>query len=166
MNGKNIIIHSTLEEGYDFFITDQWNKRYHFKIATFKVPSGYLSEAIEVIDDHEDYEPRIFHVLSDFYADTESQESQLKDKIRTGINRRYLDYRDNAFSISDELEVAGRILSEVKLTNSGKSGFDCFFVIDGRKITIETFVEMLHEYVGWNFRFKIYDTTEDIDQSF
>jgi hypothetical protein len=28
------IIHSTLEEGYDFFITDNRGKKYHFKIST------------------------------------------------------------------------------------------------------------------------------------
>jgi hypothetical protein len=42
--------HSTLDEGYDFFITDQWNKRHHYKIHTFSLGTRHLSEAIEVVE--------------------------------------------------------------------------------------------------------------------
>jgi hypothetical protein len=28
-------IHSTLDEGYDFDITDRYKRKYHFKIASF-----------------------------------------------------------------------------------------------------------------------------------
>ena len=79
---KDTIIHGTLEEGYDFYITDNWNKKYHFKISTFSVPSGLLSEAIEVIDAKPENEPRIFHILSDFGADVEKSEMLLKAKIK------------------------------------------------------------------------------------
>lgn len=160
MNDNDTIIHSTLEEGYDFFITDTWNKRYHFKIATFEVPSGLLSEAIEVIDNYVDNEPRIFQVLSDFDSDIEKAELFLKEKIKKGINKRYLDYKDGNYSIGDELEVAGRILWDDSLKNSG---FDNFFQIDNEKITIEKFIDMLKGFEGWNFKFQILDPSDDID---
>ena len=154
------IIHSTLEEGYDFFITDKWNKKYHFKIATFEVPSGLLSEAFEVIDNNVNNEPRIFNVLSDFDSDIEKAELLLKEKIKKGINKRYLDYKDGNYSIGQDLEVAGRILWDDKLINSG---FDYFFQIDNKKITIEKFIDMLKGVEGWNFKFQILDPSDDID---
>ena len=153
-------IHSTLEQGYDFFITDKWSKKYHFKIASFEVPSGLFSEALEVIDDNVNSEPRIFHVLSAFDSDTEIAELQLKEKIKKGINKKYLDYIDGNYSICHELELVGRILWDDKLINSE---FPYCFQVDGRKITVEKFIEMLHGVEGWNFKFKIFDTTEDID---
>lgn len=50
MESNTTITHSTLDEGHDFFITDKWKKKHHFKIATFEVPTGLFSEAIEVIE--------------------------------------------------------------------------------------------------------------------
>jgi len=118
MEDDNTIVHSTLEEGYDFEITDKWNKKHRYKIATFEVPSGLLSEAYEVIDNNLDNEPRVFHILSNFGADIEKAELQLKEKIKKGINKRYLDYRDGNYSICDDLEVAGRFIWDV-VSNSG-----------------------------------------------
>ena len=160
MEDNNTIIHSTLDEGYDFFITDKWNKKNHFKIATFEVPSGLLSEAYEVIDSNLDNEPRVFHILSNFGSDIEKAELQLKDKIKKGINKRYLNNKDGNYSIGDDLKVAGRILWDDNLKNSK---FDYFFQIDGKKITIEKFIDLLEGVDGWNFKFQIFDTTEDLD---
>jgi len=160
MNDNNTITHSTLDEGYDFFITDKWNKKYHFKIATFEVPSGLLSEAYEVIDNNVDNEPRVFQVLSDFDPDIEKAELLLKGKIKKGINKRYLDYKDGNYSIGRDLEVAGRILWDDTLLNSE---FDHFFQIDNKKITIEKFIDMLKGVEGWYFKFQILDPTDDID---
>lgn len=135
MADNKTIIHSTLDEGYDFFITDNWNKKYHFKISTFAVPMGFLSEAIEVIDDETENEPRIFHVLSNFDSDIEIEELLLKEKIKKGINRKYLNYKDGKYSIGDELEIAGRILWDDNLNDSG---FDYCFQIDGKKLQLRT----------------------------
>jgi hypothetical protein len=160
MTDNETIIHSTLDEGYDFFIIDKWNKKYHFKIATFEVPSGLLSEAYEVIDNNVDNEPRVFQVLSDFDSDIEKAELLLKAKIKKGINKRYLDYKDGDYSIGDDLEVAGRILWDDNLKNSG---FDNFFQIDNEKITIEKFIDMLKKFEGFNFKLQIIDPSDDID---
>jgi len=43
------------------------------------------------------------------------------------------------------------------------SGFDYFFQIDGKKITVEKFIDLLKGVEGWNFKFRIFDTTEDLD---
>lgn len=160
MKDNDAIIHNTLDSGYDFYITDTWNKKYHFKIATFEVPSGLFSEAIEVVENSVDNEPRVFHVLSDFDSDIEKVEFLLKGKIKKGINKRYLDYKDGTYTISENLEVAGRILWDDTLVNSE---FDYFFQIDNKKITIEKFIDMLKGVEGWNFKFQILDTTDDID---
>lgn len=160
MNNNNIIIHSTLEKGYDFFIIDKWNKKYHFKISTFEVPSGFLSEAFEVLDNKEDYEPRIYHILSNFDSDIEKAELQLKEKIKKGINKKYLDSKNGDFVICSDLELEGRIQWDDKILDSK---FDYYFEIDGKKITIEKFIKLIQVAEGWNFKFKIFDTTEDID---
>ncbi|MBN2836020.1 MAG: hypothetical protein JXR48_13745 [Candidatus Delongbacteria bacterium] len=160
MVDNNTIIHSTLDEGYDFFITDKWGNEKHFKIATFVVPSGLLSEAFEVIESNIDDEPRVFHILSNYDSDLEKAELQLKEKIKKGINKRYLENKDGVISILDGLEIAGRILWD---ENLDYSNFDYFFQVDGEKITIEKFVELLKGVEGWNFKFKIIDTTDDID---
>ena len=47
INGDKVV-HSTLESGEDLIIKDQWQREYHFKIASFLVPTGLASEAIEV----------------------------------------------------------------------------------------------------------------------
>jgi hypothetical protein len=160
MEDNNIIIHSTLDEGYDFFISDNWDNEKHFKIATFEVPSGLLSEAYEVIDSNLDDEPRVFHILSNFDSDIEKAELQLKGKIKKGINKRYLDNKDGNISICDGLEITGRILWDDNLDNSY---FDYFFQVDGKKITIEKFIDLLKGVEGWNFKFQIIDTTDEID---
>ncbi len=161
MNENESISHSTLDEGDDFFITDTWNKKYHFKVSTFAVPSGLFSEAIEVLKDNElDNEPRVYHILSDFDSDIETAELHLKEKIKKGINKRYLDITDGEYSMCSDLELAGRIQWDDKLLDSN---FNRYFAIDGKKITVEKFIDMLEEVEGWNFKFKIFDTTDDID---
>jgi len=160
MDNNTTIVHRTLEDGYDFFIIDNWNKKKHFKIATLVVPTGLLSEAIEVIENNGDSVPRIFHILSNFGSDIEKAELQLKAKIKKGINTRYLEYKNDNYSIGNDLEVAGRILWDDNLDDSQ---FDYFFEIDGKKITIEKFVDLLKGVEGWNFKFQILDTTEDIN---
>ena len=160
MKNNNTVVHSTLDEGYDFFITDNWNKKYHFKISTFDVPSGLFSEAFEVIDNKSDNEPRVYHILSDFGSDIEKAELKLKEKIKKGINKKYLNYADGKYSIGDDLKLAGRILWDDNLNNSK---FDFFFQIDGKKITIEQFITLLESVEGWNFKFQVLDTTDDIE---
>ena len=66
-----VYTHSTLEEGYDFYIADRYKKEYHFKISSFQVPTGLLSEALEVVEEGKGREPQIFHLLSDSDADEE-----------------------------------------------------------------------------------------------
>ncbi len=40
------IVHSISKSGKDLSIKDQWKREYHFKIASFPVPTGLASEAI------------------------------------------------------------------------------------------------------------------------
>lgn len=160
MADNNSIIHSTLDEGYDFFITDKWDEKHHYKISTFNVPSGLLSEAIEVIDSTLDNEPRLFHILSNYDSDIEKAELLLKEKIKKGINKKYLDYKDGKYTINNDLEIAGRFLWDDNLRNSK---FDHCFQIDGKKITIEDFIDLLQCVEGWNFKFQIIDPSDDID---
>lgn len=62
------IMQSTLERGEDLFLKDQWKREYHFKIASFTVPTGLASEAIEVKDDNS--HGYMFNILSDFDTET------------------------------------------------------------------------------------------------
>lgn len=160
MEDNSIITHSTFDEGDDFFITDKWQQKHHFKILSFEVPSGLFSEAIEVLNSESDTEPRIFHLLSDFDADVEMAEFKLKEKIKKGLNKRYLDVKDGNYSIGKDGELAGSILYDDKVRDSV---FDYFFQVDGKRITIEKFIDLLEGFEGWNFKFQILDTTDDLD---
>lgn len=155
----NVFIHSTLEDGYDFFITDRWKKKRHFKIDSFPVPSGILSEAYEVVSD-KNREPYRFTVLSDFDTDIEQAELLLKAKIKKSVNRRHLVKRGNRLWISDDQILRGRITSNDDFSDTD---FDRILVVDGRRITIEMFYRLLEEYEGWNFKFIIRDGSEDED---
>jgi hypothetical protein len=156
----NSITRSTIEEGYDFYITDNWNKKYHFKISTFPVPSGMLSEAIEVVDIKPENEPRIFHTLSDSGADIEQSEMLLKAKIKKRINQRHLINENGKLLIGDEQQLRGRIEGN---NNFSDTEFANIFVIDGKRITIEKFAEMVECYTGFNFKFNIYDSCDELD---
>src|SRR6056297_508600 len=141
MNSQNnTTTHNPYEEGYDFYIKDKWNNQYHFRISTFEVPPGYLSKAIEVTEGQPDREPYVFEFLSDFDSDIEEAELNLKAKIKRSINRRHLKYEDGKLSIGEEETLRGRI--EETHENPTDSQFARYFVIDGRRITIEEFVEM------------------------
>ena len=91
------IVHSTLRSGRDLIIKDQWKREYHFKIASFPVPTGLASEAIEVKEGKSgEY---IFNILSDFDTDPELAEERLIRKIKRGINRRHLKKENGEWEI-------------------------------------------------------------------
>ena len=159
-DSDNVIIHDPFEEGYDFYIKDKWNNQYQFRISTFEVPSGLLSKAIEVTDDNPEREPRMFDVLSDFEADIEEAELALKARIKRSINRRHLVEKNGKLSIGKEEILRGQIEES---ENHPDSQFARYFLIDGRRITIEQFVEMLEPYPTFGFKFQIYDPSEEIE---
>lgn len=146
MTDSNAITHSTLDEGYDFHITDKWGETHLFRISTFMVPSGLLSEALEVIKESDVREPRQYTVLSDFDADIEHAELLLKDKIKKGINVKYLEFVDDRYSIHSD-NMSGRFLGD-------------YFEIDGLKFSPEEFVETFSAYAGWKFTIKFDDLSD------
>ncbi len=148
------ITHSTLNEGYDFFITDQWGVKRHFKISSFPVGTSLQTEAIEVVDNKNGREPYIFNILSDFDSDKEYAELMMREKIKRGVNVRYMELSDGKWEIRDELELAGRIDFSGDIE---ASTFDNAFVIDGQKITVEELMRMVGPYGGWNFHLKLND---------
>ncbi len=154
MEDITIITHSTLDEGFDYFITDHWGVKHHFKISSFPVGTGLQTEAIEVVDHNSGREPYIFNILSDFDSDKGYAELMMREKIKRGVNVRYLESVDGNWQIGDELELAGRIdfNGDIEATY-----FDRMFVIDGQKITVEELIRMLEPYGGWNFYLKLND---------
>jgi hypothetical protein len=95
---------SPLEDGYDFYISDRWGKEYHFRIISFDVPSGMSSVAVEVAEETEVYYPRRIEILSDYDADIEFAELQLKGKIKEAINQKSLKKRDDGISCNRSLD--------------------------------------------------------------
>lgn len=146
MDKDNAIIHSTLDEGYDFFITDKWGEEHHFKISTFMIPSGLLSEAIEVIEESNEKEPRVYQWLSDYDGDIESAELRLKEKIKKGINIKYLTREYGSLLIRSN-ELVGRFLGD-------------YFEIDGLKLTPEEFIQTFSAYEGFQFKMQFMDMTD------
>ena len=146
------IVHSTLKSGEDLIIRDQWNRKYHFKIASFPVATGLASEAIEVKEDHSP--GYIFNILSDFDTDPDIAKETLIRKIKRGINRRHLKRRDGKWEIGGRKMLRGRIEWNDDFSDTE---YDRIFVIDGKRITIEEFGGMFEEWEGWHFQFQILD---------
>lgn len=149
----NVLIHNTLEEGCDFFIKDKWKKNRHFKISTFPVPSGFLSEAVEVVRD-ETYEPYIFTILSPFDSDIENAELKLKARIKRGINKRYLKNGSWGYELEKNDEMAGRI--ECNSKNNELS-----LIVDGKRLSMDQLQKILAPYEGFLFRLQIMDPSDE-----
>ncbi len=150
------IIHSTLESGKDLIIKDQWKREYHFKIASFPVPTGLASEAIEVKEDSSfGY---TFNILSDFDTDSEVAEERLMRKIKRGINRRHLKKENGQWKIGERDMLRGRIEWNDDFSDTE---YDRVFVIDGKRITMEEFGRMFEAWEGWHFQLKILDHCDD-----
>ena len=146
--------HSTLRDGKDMIIRDQWKREYRFRILTWRGPTGLVTEAIEIKEDGtHGYD---FWILSDFEADLAAAESKLIRKVKRGLNRRHLTKRDGEWEIGKRGILRGRIGY-----NFEDPDFNQVLVIDGKRITIEEFGKMLDTYEGWNFVFKIVDPGDD-----
>jgi len=155
INGDSIV-HSTLKSGRDLIIKDQWKREYHFKIASFPVPTGLASEAIEVKEDNSlGY---IFNILSDFDTDSGVAEERLMRKIKRGINRRHLKKQNGEWEIGRRNMLRGRIEWNDDFSDTE---YDRVFVIDGKRITMEDFRRMLEPWEGWHFQSKILDHCDD-----
>jgi len=152
------ITRSPLNEGYDFYITDKWNKEYHFKILTFEIPTGMLSVAVEAAEETETYYPRRLEVLSGNDSDIELTELLLKAKIKKEINRKSLELSDdNSFKIVDDT-LRGEVITEQNVNNLNEP----VFAVDGKKITIQQFCEMLAPYYSFRFKLEITDSSDEI----
>lgn len=146
MDDGNTIIYSPLEEGGDFFITDRWGEKLHFKILSFMVGSGLLSVAMEVIEESNEREPREYELLSDFDADIEAAELRLKEKIKEGVNIKYLTREHGCLSIRTGT-LKGRFLGE-------------YFEVDGIRLSHEEFVQTFSSYEGFKFTMRFKDMTD------
>ncbi|SLM30952.1 hypothetical protein MTBBW1_2550006 [Desulfamplus magnetovallimortis] len=144
--------HSTRDDGDDYFIHDQWKRKYHFKISRFLVPTGMAYEAIEVKED--DSTGYRFNSLYDLGDDQEVAMEEFIKKIKKGLNQRHLKKRGSKWEIGGRDILRGRIewSEDFPDTAYGK-----VFIIDGKRITIEQFAEMLEPFEGWGFQFKIVD---------
>jgi hypothetical protein len=154
---NGVYTHSTLEDGYDFFVKDKWKKKYHFKIWSFPVANGFYSEAREIIGDEKGREPYIFAVLSEDDLESENGEILLKAKIVKGINKRFLTERHGRLEIED-MELRGRIDWTDDLSDTN---IDYILAIDGKRITFEKLADMLQGVEGFNFRFTIHDISDE-----
>jgi hypothetical protein len=155
--GTKGVIHSTLDSGEDIFIKDQWKREYHFKIASFELPNaGLISEAIEVKEDNSP--GYYFKIVSDINEDQEWAQEQLIKKIKRGLNRRHIKKRGNKWSIGERMMLCGRIEWNDDFEDTQ---YDRVFIIDGKRITLEEFNQMLEEWEGWHFQLKILDAFDE-----
>ncbi len=73
----------------------------------------------------------------------------------------YLETEDGNPVIGQDLTLAGRIDYNDNLNDTY---FQTEFVIDGKRITIEQFVEMLQVFEGFNFKFSIHDPSDELPE--
>lgn len=152
---KNITIHSTKDDGDDYFIYNRWKKKYHFKIARFLVPTGMAYEALEVKeDDSIGYEFNSLYSLDD---DQDLAMEEFLKKIKKGLNQKHIKKRGSEWVINSKNMLRGKIDWSEDLQDTA---FSKVFIIDGKRITIEDFVRMIDSYEGWRFEFKIKDPSD------
>lgn len=149
--GSDVFIRNTLLEGYDFFIKDEFNKEYHFKIASFPTPSGLLSEAIEFTGN--DSPGYTFNLMSSFDTDLEYAELLLKDKIKRGINQKYHSNVINK-KLIEMKGLCGRIESHYGELNTK---YHKALLVENTRVTIEEFAELIDQLKGFEFEFRIKD---------
>ena len=141
-----------MNHGENYFIYDQWKRKYHFKISSFIVPTGIAYEAIEVKEDNSNgYH---FNYLSSLDTDPEIAIQEFIRKIKKGLNQRHIKKVGSDWEIGGRDILRGRIEWSEGLPDTA---YDKVFVIDGKRITIEEFGRMLEPYEGWRFQFKILD---------
>jgi hypothetical protein len=157
MEEHKTYVHSTLESGQNFFIEDQWKRKYHFRIASFLTPTGLAFEAIEVKNDDSSV-GYMFNQLFDYETDPEIAEQILIKKIKKGLNQRHLKKYGSKWEIGKRDTLRGRIEWNEDFSDTD---FDRVFVIDGQRITIEEFGRMFEPFEGFNFVFKIKDPYDD-----
>ena len=105
-------------------------------------------------------EPRIYEVLSDFDEDVEKAELLLKAKIKKDINRKHLIIDDGKVDFYDEHILRGRIEGAEGIPGSTNGKI---FMVDGKRITIEQFIKLIQPCEGFNFKFEIFNPSDDID---
>ncbi len=148
---SDVFIRNTLLEGYDFFIKDEFHKEYHFKIASFPIPAGLLSEAIEITaNDSPGY---TFNQISSFNADVEYAELLLKEKIKKGINQKYHSNIINR-QLIEKKSLCGRIESHYGDLNTK---YHKALLVENTRLTIEEFAELIDQLKGFEFEFRIKD---------
>ncbi len=156
MEQENSFVRSTQDDGEDIFITDQWKRKYHFRMASFPAPTGLAFEAIEVKDDNSPgYQ---FNHLFDFDTDLEVAAQTFLKKIRKGLNQRHMKKKGSKWEIGARDILRGRNDWNEDFSDTD---FDRVFVIDGKRITIEDIGRMLEAYEGWRFKFQILDPYDD-----
>ncbi|MBI9033153.1 MAG: hypothetical protein JEZ03_01650 [Bacteroidales bacterium] len=153
---SKVMVHSTLESGYDYHIKNRYGKQFHFRISSFDVPTGLLSEAYEVVQE-EEREPNVYTVLGSYDEDVQDQESRLKAKIKNGINQIHIVNNDGRFSLGERNKLAGRIEYNELLMDTR---FERVMIVDGKRITIEDFAGMLESFEGFCFKFEIIDPVD------
>jgi len=148
-------IHNPMKDGKDRYVVDQWKRKYHFKVSSFFVPTGLASIAVEVTkNDDPGYE---FKILSDMDIEPELAEEALLKKVRTGLNRRHLTKEGGRLVVGAKGVLRGGIGYNDDFSDTK---FDRIFVIDGKRITMEKFNDLLEEFEGWNFKLQIVDPSD------
>ncbi len=99
-----------------------------------------------------------FNQLFDIKTDLEVAEQVFRKKIIKGLNQRHLKKRGSKWEIGARSILRGRVEWNEEFSDTD---FDRVFVIDGKRITIEDFGNMLEAYEGWRFKFQILDPYED-----
>ncbi|HEX3019172.1 MAG TPA: hypothetical protein VHP36_02675 [Chitinispirillaceae bacterium] len=148
---SDVFIRNTLTEGTDFFIKDDFHKDYHFKIASFPIPAGLLSEAIELTGNASP--GYTFNLISTFDTDVEYAELLLKEKIKKGINQKYHSNLINR-KLIEKKSLCGRIESHHGDLNSK---YHKALLVENTRLTIEEFAELIDQLKGFDFEFRIKD---------
>ena len=103
-----------------------------------------------------------FQLIADPGEDRFAQLARLVQKMRRALGTRYLDDSPHGLQIKD-MEVRGHI--EADLSDEGNL-FDArlpMLIIDGREVTWEEFGHMLMTFEGYQFKLKIADPSDDVN---
>lgn len=140
-------IQTTKVEKTSLLLKDKDGNEHFFRIKKIIVPTGFLLEAQEFIDD----KPKgySFDVHGEVDCDQKKLEEELLRNVKKGLSYKSIE-KDDMSEDSLKEKVFGRIDCDSESDSNGP-----MMIIDGKEYTWEDFGRMLEMYEGWKFKLEL-----------
>lgn len=140
---------------------DGIDHKFHFTVRLMEVGLVLGAFEKEFENRSEGYE---FSIMGDVEEGVFSLFSKLYPRMCKALSRKHIyhDEETNQWEITESDIVRGQITYDPD-TEEDDWVSDRMIVIDGKAITLREFGQMLKAYEGFNFKFQIFDQTDEMD---